>query len=84
MAVSQKSRVHTISRTLLCCGDFYRHHKLVSRNVLFGRLGGPSTRPSWSLFRTFVRLLSHQLLKVERYPLLGAEVTRVEGLETFR
>lgn len=45
--------------------------------------GGPSERPTWALFRTFVRLLAHQLGKVERYPLLGAEVA-VDGMETFR
>lgn len=44
---------------------------------------GPSERPTWALFRTFERLLSHQLQKVEQYPLLGAAVAS-DGLEMFR
>lgn len=71
--------------------QLYLHpcHKCASSARFFcPTTGGPSERPTWAVFRTFVRLLSHQLEKVERYPLLSAEVAQrtlnEHGLETFR
>lgn len=49
------------------------------------KVDGPSPRPSWSIFRSFIVFMNMQFSSLEKYPLFqGGVLTYIQGLENFK